>query len=492
MALQSSARIKGDDYQFLFTWLKVLDLKNKNSNVAIVRIEDPDATFVDDVTVFYNDGTRPHYYQVKYHVDQRSLYTLDILRDKGKSKKSLLEKFYQTYKEHLAENPGFPARLHLVTNWAIDPNDTLLSTVENEYSQFADSIKTATPKSDIGLILKAIKDELKIDDTELQDFLFTMYFFTGRDCTAEFKERVQQRMESLGLKSTENDLIVAVQIVRDWVKSKRVEVDSALLESLLLKHDLYAPPSGPVSATVYLATIKKHQFDLSPEYKIDLRKFYADQGAIKGHELLPGVDYNKDLLTKIWAVQKKVNDETQATLIRARGLARLSPWFAFGHTFSQVAGYAIEVNQNGALWKTDANPNPDFKLASENGTGEAFGGNTGTVAVGVSVTGPIGNDVHSYISESGGIDALLLLRPEVEPGNSALQSAGDVAALAHQFKSLVREFVKANKAKKLLIFYFGPMSGACFIGHQLNAICPEIQIMEKLTGEGYVPAFLLV
>ena len=54
----------------------------------------------------------------------------------------------------------------------------------------------------------------------------------------------------------------------------------------------------------------------------------------------------------------------------------------------------------------------------------------------------------------------------------------------------IRNFVNRNKAEKLLLFYFGPLSGACFIGHQLNAVCKEIQIMEN-TSNTYFPSFLL-
>ncbi|WP_315824600.1 SAVED domain-containing protein [Paraflavitalea speifideaquila] len=188
---------------------------------------------------------------------------------------------------------------------------------------------------------------------------------------------------------------------------------------------------------------------------------------------------------------KKVNDETQATLIRARGFSRLSPWFAFGHAFSQVSGYTIEVNQNDHLWRTDENASPHFKLISENVKGESIGSNTGTVAVGVSVTGSIEADVREYIAKVRGVDALLFLRPENELGVNCLQSGGDVVALCQQFKTLTREFVRDRKATKLLLFYFGPLSGSCFIGHQLNAICKEVQIMEKLSGEGYMESFIL-
>lgn len=490
MAMQSSARIKGDDYQFLYTWLHVLDLKKKNTRVSKVRIEDPDAAHVDDVTVFYSDGTPPHYYQVKYHVDQRSAYTLELLLEKGKGK-SLLEKFYKTYKEHLNDNPGIAARLHLVSNWSIDPKDKVLSTVENEHSRLGDSVRSASPASDIGKALQAIKDELKIEDKELHDFLFALCFYTGRDCTEEFKLRVQERMESLGLKCSENDLAVAVQIVRDWIKKKHVEVDLQVLEEVLQARDLYAPSSEPAWATVYLVTVKKHQFELEPDYIIDLRKFYADQGEIKGHELLNGFTYDQTLFPRIRSVQKKVNEQTRATLIRARGFSRLSPWFAFGHTFSQVSGYTIEVKQNDNLWRTDAKANPDFKLISENAKGELFASNSETVAIGLSVTGSIEADVREYIANLKDVNALLLLRPENKLGADCLQTAGDVVALTQQFKAMAREFIRERKATKLLLFYFGPLSGACFIGHQLNAVCKNIQIMEKLTGEGYIESFVL-
>jgi hypothetical protein len=54
----------------------------------------------------------------------------------------------------------------------------------------------------------------------------------------------------------------------------------------------------------------------------------------------------------------------------------------------------------------------------------------------------------------------------------------------------LRSFTKRWGATRLLLYYFGPLSGACFIGHQLNAICREVQIMEDQQ-PGYAPAFLL-
>jgi len=50
--------------------------------------------------------------------------------------------------------------------------------------------------------------------------------------------------------------------------------------------------------------------------------------------------------------------------------------------------------------------------------------------------------------------------------------------IADRVKDVIRAFVKHHGAKRVLLYYLGPLSGACFIGHRLNAICREIQIME--------------
>jgi len=71
-----------------------------------------------------------------------------------------------------------------------------------------------------------------------------------------------------------------------------------------------------------------------------------------------------------------------------------------------------------------------------------------------------------------------------------LRNASDVVALADGVKNSIRVFVKKWNATRLLLFYFGPLSGACFIGHRLNAVCREIQIIEDQQ-PGYAPSFLL-
>jgi hypothetical protein len=56
-------------------------------------------------------------------------------------------------------------------------------------------------------------------------------------------------------------------------------------------------------------------------------------------------------------------------------------------------------------------------------------------------------------------------------------------------KARMRAFVQRWNATRVLLFSFGPLSGACCIGHSLNAVCRDIQIMEDQQ-PGYAPSFL--
>jgi hypothetical protein len=54
----------------------------------------------------------------------------------------------------------------------------------------------------------------------------------------------------------------------------------------------------------------------------------------------------------------------------------------------------------------------------------------------------------------------------------------------------MRDFAKRHEAMRVLIYYLGPLSGACFIGHRFNAVCREVQIMEW-SDPSYIFSFAL-
>lgn len=490
MANQVAARLAGDDYQHLVAWEHLLELLMPVRRVRWVTIEDPDAGSVDDVTTIYEpDSVRPdRFLQVKYHVDQRDLYSTEsFLAAKPKSR-SLLRKFFDSW-SHLCRIPNRPVEIHLVTNWTWDPDDRIRDCILGSNNGLSEDFFDSTPGSAIGKARSRWQQHLGVDDDPFRAFASTLRLRLGFDCAQALEERVSERMHHLRLRHDHAALLIGTGIVRDLIKRRQHTLTKSDLEKLLREHDLYLPADTEAATAVYLTTVKTQRFDLAPDYHLDWRKHFDGNDQKRGHAVLDPFAWNATMLPELHALEADLNGALASRLIRARGLARLSAWFAFGYTFSDVARYVLEVDQQGVLWRTDAPPSIDFKL-KEDARDIVDDGDASAVAVGISVTGPLEMAVRTHLTASREARALLFLRPERALGRECFQSAGDVVAFACDAKQLLRTFVAEHGARRLLLFYFGPLSGACFLGHQLNAVAREIQIMEDQQ-PGYAPSFLL-
>ncbi len=494
MANQVAARLSGDDYQHLLAWHHVLELLMPRKQVASVCVEDERAGSADDVTIQHEPSSQlpDRFYQIKYHVDHRDTYSTQVLIDNKPNESSLLLKLFRTWQMLNTRTPARQIEIHLLSNWTWDGEDKLRTCMSGRDNGFSEQFFKATPRSDIGKLRDSWLQHLGIDYPEFFKFSESLRFKLGFDCWDEMTLRVAERMDSLRLKSDATALLICVGIVREWVKVGTQCLTKDMLEQVLQQHDLYLPPDQEPSVHVYLLTIKDQRFDIDPDFEIDWRDHFIGSPAKKGHGLKNPADWNEVLLPHLEEVEGRINKETSCRLIRARGQARLSAWFAFGSTFSEVNRYTIEIDQQGQLWRTDATPSPDFSVLSSGPiAGEAIDGEGFTVAVGISVTGSLESDVRQHLEQrKEKVASLLLLRPSRELGHDCLRGAGDAVALAIAAKSLLRDFVKHWGATRLLLYYYGPLAGACFIGHRLNAVCREVQIMENQQ-PGYEPSFLL-
>jgi hypothetical protein len=503
MANQVIPRLTGDDYQHLYSWYHVLSLLRPHDCVKRVRVEDADAGSIDDVTIFHETGTDNRvdvyefFFQVKYHENQMHSYSTDVLLESEGKGRSLLQKFWDTWKRLRADDPTRRIELYLVSNWSWHPDaDKIGQCISGQDDRLTGTFFDSGPKSDIGKERDRWRAHLGANADDFTAFAKTLHFHLGEGSWRQLKDLVAQRMEHLRLKHDENALAISAAIVRDWIRTKHGDVTIGTLETVLKNRYLYAPESSESCATVHLNTIKERMFDLRPDFVLDWRKHFVGTPDNKGHQLQEPRNWNAVLLPELRSVAGQIATSTSCRLIRARGLARLSAWFAFGFVLSEVARYTIEVQQQEAHWRTDVEPSPDFRLlAAEEVVPRTITTTPDTpitVACGISITGSLDEDVrkHLLVAPELGVSALLLLRPDRELGRDAIRSAGDAVALARTAKTLIREFVKRSNAVRLLLYYFGPLSGACFIGHQLNAVCRQIQIMEDQQ-PGYAPAFLL-
>jgi SMODS-associated and fused to various effectors sensor domain len=485
MANQVAARLAGDDYQHLYAWWHVLTLLLPSAQVAEVSIEDDQAGSFDDVTVTYEpaSGKAPHYFQVKYHVDQRDCYSTQVLLDRGPGS-SLLQKFWRTWKKIRAE--ATEPELMLFSNWSWDSTDAVGQCI-NGHDGSLKGFLSAGEHSNIGKLRARWLAECGGSLHEFKAFISCLRLRLGStNAAADVSAHVADRMENLGLLNDETALLVAVGIVRGWIKQRIQRVNKELLEGVLTAHDLRSKTGEP-SVTVYVETIKKRRFDLEPDYLIDWREYFVGPEHERSHRIVDPSLWNGRLLPELRTLEERINRDSTARLIRARGFARLSAWFAFGRVFSRVAGYEIEVQQGASLWRSDASPS-GFTLVPtavpESGRVAA------TLAVGLSITGSLAVDIRRYLESVDFRGAILELEPAGGPALDALQGAGDAVALAVAAKKQIREWLDATRATEVWLFYFGPLSGACFLGHDLNALGARVTIMED-QAPGYAPSFQL-
>lgn len=500
MANQVIPRLTGDDYQHLYGWWKALLLLKDSENVSHVRVEDMEGGSVDDVTVYRNLGTDAadefyhYFFQIKYHANYSSSYGVDNLLEHKPNGTSLLQKFHKTWRSLKEHRPQEPTLLHLVSNWSwIGSDDDLGAFVSGNDDRVTDEFFKLGPRSKGGQLRERLQTHLGIDDAEFVAFIRSIRFQLGSGCWKEIRDRVAERMDNLGLKHDEAALIACSGIIRNWIIEKKGDITKEVLEEILTEHRLREDQGEKIGTTIHLITIQKRVFQLNPDYVLDWREYFEGIENRKGHKIRRQADWDETLMPQLLMLEGQVSRRS-SKLIRARGLARLSAWFGFGYAFSTVAGYVIEVEQSEERrWRSDASPSEfAMKVSTENEMQRLDGKPIAkvTVACGISITGDLKEDVLRDLEQRAGVKAALFLEPNQGLGANTFQTAGDVVAFVDSSKRMIREFVKRHRAQELLLYYFGPLSGACFLGQQLNAICSTIIVMEDQQ-PGYAPAFRL-
>ena len=94
------------------------------------------------------------------------------------------------------------------------------------------------------------------------------------------------------------------------------------------------------------------------------------------------------------------------------------------------------------------------------------------------------------MSTSAGEPAGRLVLVQLSSGlGQVVRDAADPVRLADRLREVIRT-AAGGTPKRVLLFYFGPLAGAAFIGAMLNAVASEIQIFENQVGT-YAPSFTL-
>jgi hypothetical protein len=489
VASRSSSRRAGDEFQDVYGWFRALELLRPARKVWRVSVEDPSGEMFDDVTLRPEAGTShaPEFAQVKFHVDETGHYsTEELMTRRSRNKQSLLEKAWGTWQTLREEDPR--VQLLLVTTYSWDPDDGVahhLRRGNKLTAEFAEGRCDAR-----GLAARTLWwDHLKQPDaSQFRDFLRSLQIRVGYPATSELMEWTAERMELVGLKHDEKAVFLGGSQIFRWIVEGKESISRADMVEAIEQLDLRDPDvTSEPAVSLYVHTILREPVETDGDYELDWRDHFEGEEWTRGHRVHDPAIWNTIMLPELVGVRDRIASDTNVRILRARGKARLSAWFAVGFVFSRVAGWTIEVDQNGAKWRNDASAAPGVNVLSEL---EDLGGDPDTLAVGVSLTGNLAGDVRAYLAEIGNPAGKLLLVTTSLGLGTTIHSAGDLTAIASQLRERMRGAL-GRRPRRLLLFYFGPLSGAAFIGATLNAVAPEIQVYEDQV-PGYAPSFTFV
>ena len=466
----------GFDYQWLYGWYRILDLVNPAGSSGSVTIENPEAGLFDDVTISprLTGGQPAEFIQVKFHVGTNGWYTAASLISN-----KLIRKAWKTFDLLRADYESI--QLSLVTTWAWDPDDSVR--IEDLRLTRAFIEGTAAGKA------AEERAEWKTDagdppEPDFQAFLQVLRFRTAYDEKTELKERMRERLFYLGLKSDEGAIRKGVGQVRDWVIDRKGRITAEDVNDVIDHLELRLPDPEPPSVTLYVHTVRLIPTETGGDFELDWRDAFEGTNRERGHALLDPADWNGRLLPELEAKAAEIEDATSARLLRVRGLARLSPWFAVGFTFRETTGWSIETDLRGKRWRTDA-PQGDDEIEP---TVVDLPGPAEIAALSIGVTGDPTPRVRAYLESAGNPAGRLAVVRCPRSGMESIRDAGDVTRLADVVKTALQSL--EPRARRVLLFYWGPAAGAVFIGHRLNAVAREIQLHEEDNGE-YTPSILL-
>ena len=183
MANQVQARLRGDDYQHLWSWFYVLELLMPQKHVQAVYVEDSSAGSFDDVTIRKTvDVAEPDcFYQIKYHVDQRGEYSTQKLVAFKNSTSSILSKFWNSWKVVSQQRHSRSIELYLLSNWVWSSSDKIKDCISGKDNSIHNKFLAASDRSEIGKLRKIWKDHLETTDDDFKEFINCLRFKLGFD-----------------------------------------------------------------------------------------------------------------------------------------------------------------------------------------------------------------------------------------------------------------------------------------------------------------------
>lgn len=482
MALkQVGARTEGDVYQGLFFWRQAAALLIPDSKVRQVSLEHDEASGVDDVAVFYETPgvdaggwlASADFYQLKYHVDRRDAYSADALVDPSfiNAKLSLLQRFHQAYVQISGSHKGF--RLHLASNWRWKDDDALASALREYDGRLPDGFFTSSDGSQLGRARESWRAHLSLHKDDFEAFGRTLRLQLDHFGRRHFREMVHDRLAAAGLRPPNGDQVASTyeSLIQQFLMNGINSFDSVSLRELCVREGL----------------VKEADSAIRPMPTIGVRSFvrFAERLEEETDEFTCITEHfegRQPLVASSWrqAAQKVMvffGDPTRRARLRASEHAMLLECHG---SLAALAGYELSRNSGcsvfpvqkpqRALWKPNQ-PIDTNTTSAWASTAIARDGSSPDIAVALSVSNDITQDVIRYLDASGApaVRSLVCMQPAGGIGQASIEGPDHALKLAADLIAAMRG-TRPMPSARVHLFTSAPNSLLFFIGQFREAL----------------------
>lgn len=482
----SGARLSGDDYQHLLTWLHAVKLLRGRDGVTRIEIEARDAGNVDDLVV-HRRGRRPVYHQVKFGVDASTPLTHDWFTATNSPKgRTPLQRFWTSYTDLAAEH-GAPPEMALYTSKPLSDGDPVLRHRSGNDSTVAQRFAAASANSDSGKARKAWAEHLDITEKELLNMLADLRIEAGEPSIRHLTDNCALLMELCQLQYDAKALLAGCgrmrQLVREGHRVLDAEAVTALVDELRLH--AHTPSRGLL---LIEAIDNRPALRLVAAATLDwVDRFVGDAPTVRRQLHDPAG----------WETVLHPQLREAAGSLRAAGFddvlldgaMRLSTGLAAGAALRGVSGFTVAIRNpiTQQEWSSSGQVTTVALTRQDHELGDGS-----EVAVALAISGDPSDDVEQYLrSERPDVGRLVVLYPPGALGRDAVANDAAARGLAHAIIDAMRTVACGHSRVPLHVFQFGPLALSVLIGHAWNRL-PATTIYDDLASEGlYAPTFRL-
>lgn len=488
MARAPAARQLGDDYQARLFWFHACRLYFHNHKVDRVGFEVDEPLGFDDVAVHYStpqpDGRGGHvlrdYFQSKYHVAQTGSFRTESLIDPsfiGTTNASILQRLKSAVEASTTE--GRASRYILVSPWIIHPDNPLaaLRDLSNDSLRLDHLSKGKTDRSVMGAVRTAWRDHLGLStDDELLKVLSPFRLAAGAYTFDGIRDALEARLWRAGFRTLANDQISFQydDLIRKAFFAGTTEFDRASLKELAQQEGLWVgPPGSPNEGRRVIAvrtfTRWTNQIADSADQFLDLVGWFQGR-PIESDEL-----WSAEVWPRLAAFLESAIEEGAAHDLHID--AHTTVAFAAGYALAKAPAAIAPIQRTGPAstvrWEPSDGQMPDAKdtLWSAEWR-DVEGGDPGHMAVAVSVTHDVSDDVEAYLAAANNlVGRILVVSPSNGFGGRAIKDGEHAWALAEALaQSIRKERVRRAPGSPVHLFIAAPNAFTFFLGRQAAAL----------------------